>query len=60
MSLKTIRKCDKCYEVIENKDRYGEITLRALNKGNLVDVNCLDLCSKCLREFVLWMPRKTR
>ncbi len=56
MSVETIRRCDKCYRIIEEEDNnYGELKLRILNKKELINVDALDLCNGCLREAIRWI-----
>ena len=56
MSVETIRRCYKCYRIIEEEDNnYGELKLRILNKKELINVDVLDLCNGCLREAIRWI-----
>ena len=55
MAREEILICDKCGERIDINIRHGNVDIKLLKKRESVDINVIDLCDNCLREFVYWM-----
>lgn len=58
MAREEILICDKCGERIDINIRHGNVDIKLFKKRESVDINVIDLCDNCLREFVYWMSSK--